>query len=300
MMWIRNLHKRRQMEKFDRQRDANKTTPQDVERFDDIRYGMNKRFHKLDVYRPKGVEGKLPVIVSVHGGAWIYGDKETYQFYCMSLAQRGFAVVNFTYRLAPEFKYPAAVEDINSVFQWILANAGTYGLDTDNLFAVGDSAGAHLLAVYACILTNSEYAATYPTILTPEITLRAVGMNCGKYVLDQEFEEDGELHQIVRSLLPRKGTARELRWVTPIHFVTADFPPAFVMTANEDFLRGQAPFLAKRLEECGVTYEYKMYGSSDQILYHVFHCNPDEPAAGVCNDDECQFFRKFIVPGAGR
>lgn len=295
MRWIRNMWKRRQMGKFDRQRNAGKVTPQDVERFDDIRYGMNRRFHKLDVYRPKAVGVRLPVIVSVHGGAWIYGDKELYQFYCMSLARRGFAVVNFTYRLAPEFRYPAAVEDINSVFQWLLANAETYGLDTNNLFAVGDSAGAHLLSVYACILTNPAYAATYPTIHTPEIALRALALNCGKYVLDQEFEEDRELHQIVKSLLPGKGSARELRWVTPIHYVTAAFPPAYVMTANEDFLRRQAPLLAEKLEKCGVICRYKMYGSPEQKLYHVFHCNPDDPAAGVCNDEECEFFRSFIV-----
>lgn len=284
----------RDMDRGDRKRDAGKKTPDDVERFDDIFYGMNRRFHKLDVYRPKGAEGKLPVIVSVHGGAWIYGSKEVYQFYCMSLAQRGFAVINFSYRLAPKFKYPAAVEDINTVFRWILANAQTYGLDTDKLFAVGDSAGAHLLALYACILTNPDYAATYPGIHVPDIVLRAVAMNCGKYVLDQEFEEDGQLHSLMKDLLPHKGSEQELRWITPIHHITANFPPTYVMTATEDFLKRQAPFLTKRLEECGVTYEYKMYGSGDQVLYHVFHCNPADPAAGVCNDEECAFFRKFI------
>ena len=55
----------------------------------------------LDVYRPKlNIKGKLPVIMSVHGGGWVYGDKDVYQWYCMNLAQRGFAVVNYSYRLA--------------------------------------------------------------------------------------------------------------------------------------------------------------------------------------------------------
>lgn len=281
------------MKRSDKKRDANKKAPEDVTRFDDIRYGSNRRFHKLDVYRPKGAQGRLPVIVSVHGGAWVYGTKEVYQFYCMSLAQRGFAVVNFTYRLAPEFKYPAAIEDINSVFQWILTNADTYGLDTDNLFAVGDSAGAHLLAVYACILTNPDYAATYPTVHIPDITLRGVALNCGKYVMDQDFEEDKQLRGLIRDILPKKGTEAEKRWVTPVHYVTENFPPAYVMTANEDFLRNQAPFLTEQLEACGVPYEYKMYGSSENVLYHVFHCDGDIAEAAVCNDDECAFFRKY-------
>lgn len=87
----------------------------------------------LDVYRPKDTEGNLPVIVSVHGGGWVYGDKELYQYYCMSIAQRGFAVVNFTYRLAPEYQFPAPMEDTNSVFAWILDNKDKYGMDVANL-----------------------------------------------------------------------------------------------------------------------------------------------------------------------
>ena len=77
-------------------RDAGLTTPDDVVRFDDIAYGDDP-MQVLDVYRPSDAEGeRLPVIVSVHGGAWVYGDKERYQYYCMSLAQHGFAVVNFS------------------------------------------------------------------------------------------------------------------------------------------------------------------------------------------------------------
>ena len=87
----------------DAARDAGLTTPEDVVRYDGIRYGDDPRWQTLDVYRPRAAgDGVLPVIVSVHGGGWVYGDKTVYQFYCMSLAQRGFAVVNFSYRLAPE------------------------------------------------------------------------------------------------------------------------------------------------------------------------------------------------------
>ena len=85
----------------DNKRDAGQTTPEDVIRFDNILFGNDERLKKwqlLDVYRPKAQgDGqttplkKLPVIVSVHGGAWVYGDKDRYQFYCMRLAQYGFA-----------------------------------------------------------------------------------------------------------------------------------------------------------------------------------------------------------------
>ena len=128
----------------DAKRDAGLTTPETVERFDGLAYGPDPVWNRLDVYRPKCERGnRLPVIVSIHGGGWVYGDKELYQFYCMSLAGRGFAVVNFTYRLAPEFKFPAQLEDTNRVMEWVYANCETYGFDLDNIFMVGDSAGAH-------------------------------------------------------------------------------------------------------------------------------------------------------------
>ena len=116
-------------------RDAGLKTPEDVQRFDNIVYGEDKVWQSLDVYRPKAtnIEEKLPVIVSVHGGGWVYGDKKLYQFYCLSLAQRGFAVVNFSYRLAPESKFPASIIDTNLVFGWILDHAEEYGLDSESV-----------------------------------------------------------------------------------------------------------------------------------------------------------------------
>ena len=119
---------RRRSGRDDAIRDAGLTEPDDVIKFRNIPYGDDPVWQLLDVFRPVGSEGKLlPVIVNVHGGGWVYGDKELYRFYCMSLAQRGFAVVSFSYRLAPETKFPAPMEDVNAVFTWIADNAAEYG-----------------------------------------------------------------------------------------------------------------------------------------------------------------------------
>lgn len=120
---------------------AGLTTPEGIERFDDLCYGENAKWNRLDIYRPRGRKENLPVIASVHGGGWVYGDKEN-QYYCMSLAEQGYAVVNFSYRLAPKFKFPAPLEDTKAVFHWMMRNAEPYGLDTTRAFGVGDSGGA--------------------------------------------------------------------------------------------------------------------------------------------------------------
>ena len=229
---------RRSFKKNDDKRDAGLKTPENVERFDDLSYGQYGKWNKLDVYRPKGVTGKLPVIVSVHGGGWVYGDKERYQYYCMSLVEHEFAVVNFTYRLAPEFKYPAPVEDTVNVFKWILdrENAEKYGFDVDHIFAVGDSAGGHLLGLYCCLCTDEEYGKTLDFKAPFGGCPKAVGLNCGVYRIELKNGRD----KLMADFLPKKVTAEECRLISVTEHVNKDFPPAFVMTAEGDFLAEQA------------------------------------------------------------
>ena len=281
---------RKTVGEIDRARDAGLVTPDDVLRYDDIVYGDDCEWQIMDVYRPKASEGKiLPVIVSVHGGGWVYGTKEAYQFYCMSLAQRGFAVVNFTYRLAPEYQYPAAIEDINTVFTWITNHAAEYGMDRKHLFAVGDSAGAHQLSLYTAILTNEEYSRQYPFTIPDGLELSALALNCGVYHFDKTKCDEHTI-LLMEDYLPCKGSKEELDEIDIPSHITPDFPPVFVMTAVEDTQKMQAPYLVKALTENKIPFVYRMYGDAEHPLGHVFHCDIKTDDAGLCNDEECRFF----------
>ena len=274
----------------DDKRDKGLTTPADIVRFDDIRYGPDFRWNLLDVYRPKAEAGRLPVIVSIHGGGWVYGDKERYQYYCMSLAQQGFAVVNFTYRLAPKYKFPDSLEDTNRVFHWVLENAAQYGFDPERVYAVGDSAGAHMLGLYSCLCTNPDFAKEFSFSPPEGFAPRAVALNCGVYHISLTGKKDLTT-RLMADYLPEKGSERELRLISVMDHLTERFPPAFVMTAEGDFLAEAAPPLAERLRELGVPVEYHYYGDREHVLGHVFHCNMKLDAAGQCNRDECDFFK---------
>ena len=285
----------------DRKRDAGLNTPADVIRQDNISYGPHPQWNLLDVYRPKGAAGKLPVIVIIHGGAWVYGDKDVYQFYGMSLAQHGFAVVNMSYRLAPEFKYPAPLEDICLAFRFILSNDSMFGFDTDNIFAVGDSAGAHLLTIFADMVSNpscrKEFKAMYPDakLTLPKGThLNAVALNCGKYDLGKDMDLDPNATHLLKDLLKDGGTKKEMEFVNGVKFVTSKFPPAFVMTCPGDFLKNQAKYIVDELNENNVPFCYRYYGNDKNPLHHVFHCNIRLPEAVKCNEDECAFFKEYM------
>ena len=277
--------------KADTSRDAGLTTPEDIRRFDDICYGPDKKNNLLDVYMPRDIKLPAPVIVSVHGGGWVYGNKDIYQFYCMDLAMRGFIVVNFTYRLAPRHIFPAAVEDTNLVFDWIMKNAEEYGFDTKNIFALGDSAGAQILAIYASILTNSDYAAEYSFSVPDDLVIKAMALNCGMYAV----ENAGRI-SFYRDFLKENGSPEELHVLSAANFVTEKYPPCFIMTANYDYLKDQAPYMVDALKQNGVRHVYKVYGDEKEKLYHVFHCNIRSQHAKAANDDECGFFREFVSP----
>ena len=274
---------RHMCKKSDTARDAGLTTPDSIERHDDLRYGQDPKWHTLDVYRPKHAAGKLPVIVSFHGGGWVYGTKEVYQYYCMSLAAHGFAVVNYNYRLAPKYRFPAPFEDTNDVFHWIMAHAEQYGFDTDRIFAVGDSAGALGIAVYACILTNPAYAAKFSFSPPEGLRLRGLGLNCGLYsTLDKK--------QDLLDFLPKQDPDTALRNLHILDFITPAFPPCYVMTATADFLREEPKKLLPVLERRGIRHTGQVCGDEQNPLGHVFHCNIRLDAAKALNDAECAFF----------
>ena len=288
-MSIRSKIFRKMCEESDAKRDAGLTTPPEIERFDDIKYGTDDTWHVLDVYRPKALSGKLPVIVSFHGGGWVYGDKKVYQFYCMELAKHGFAVVNYSYRLAPEHRFPAQFEDTNMVFEWVIKNAEEYGFDLDDLFAVGDSAGAMGIAIYACICADKEYAKMYPFTVPEGLKFKGIALNCGIY----RIEDTGTVKSL-KDFLKKEDYPALLGKLNIVKLANESFTPCYIMTANEDFLRDEAPALMERLDEVGVKYRYKLYGDEAHPLGHVFHCDVKSEFAAQANADECDFFKELM------
>ena len=288
-MSIRSKIFRKMCEESDAKRDEGLTTPPEIERFDDIKYGTDENWQVLDVYRPKALSGKLPVIVSFHGGGWVYGDKKVYQFYCMELAKHGFAVVNYSYRLAPEHRFPAPFEDTNMVFEWVMKNAGQYGFDLDNLFAVGDSAGAMGIALYACICTDKEYAKMYSFNVPEGLKFRGLALNCGIYQT-----KDAGIIKSMKDFLEKKDYPAILDKFSVVDLVNKDFPPCYIMTSNEDFLREEPKALMESLDRVGVKYRYKLYGDEEHPLGHVFHCDVKSELAAQPNDDECNFFKELM------
>lgn len=286
------------MDTGDKERDKGLVTPDGIERFDNISYGEHDVWNLLDVYCPRNINSqKLPVIFSVHGGGWIYGDKDVYQYYCMELAGQGFVVVNFTYRLSPDIVYPKHLDDVNMAMHWVKENIAEYGGDISKLCMIGDSAGAQMAAMYACALTNPVCRERL-SLDVPDVKVRAIVLNCGVYDINDgmrhidESTSSEECEELIRCILGKDYSEAEIELGQPANFVTPDFPAAYVMSSNGDFLRYQQRLMTEALEKNGVYFEYHEYGDESEILWHVFHCNIRTEAARKCNNAECAFLRK--------
>jgi acetyl esterase/lipase len=119
--------------------------PENVTFERDIEFANPDEQHlQVNIARPKDGTGPFPAVVCIHGGGFRAGKRESYDRLCLMLAQNGYVAITVTYRLAPTFLFPAAVQDCKSAVRWLRANAGKYHVDTARIGVTGGSAGGHL------------------------------------------------------------------------------------------------------------------------------------------------------------
>lgn len=205
----------------------------------------------LRVYRPR-LE-PLPAVVYFHGGGWVVGSIETHDVFCRDLASSSdTAVISVDYRLAPEHKYPAAVQDAYAALSYVHQRALELGLLPGSLAVAGDSAGGNLAA--ACALLARDRAGPplamqvliYP-ILDHNFNTASYAQ-CGEgYFLTRAVMEWFWSHYLPHAEAGQEPTASPLR-ATRLERL----PPAVVLTAEYDPLRDEAEAYAQRLQAAGV------------------------------------------------
>ena len=280
----------------DLKRDLGWKKPRNVDSVENISYAEDDKWHLLDVYHPRKATGPLPVIVNIHGGAWVYGDKKVYAPYCMYLASRGFAVINASYRLAPRHTFPAPLEDVGKMVEWVFHHADEYGLDLSNLFFVGDSAGAHLATAYTAIQLNEDYAKSFPGIQVAKSFIpKGLLLNCGVFDMEAEWKKQGRtLTPFLTDLLGEKPTDEAVKQMSPAQYMTSDFPPVHLTTSNGDFLRKHSYRLKEVLEKKGVEVAFREYGEKKKPQGHVFHLNLKNKVGQQCNKDQLLFVKQIM------
>ena len=263
--------------------------PSDIERIDNLSYGSDPTWHLLDLYLPKKRPNKIPTIINIHGGGWVYGNKEVYQFFGLSMAQAGFAFVNFNYRLAPEVTFPAELDDVNQAVHWVAKHANQYGLDKENIFFIGDSAGGQMTMQYLTILTNPDYRALFG-YEKPDLSVRAAAIHCGaSFIMIPGCIEGAPQAYFTDEILQTQVEKLQVE-----NYMTSALPPLFLTTANQDFIRDCTIRLNGYLLGKGIDHEFHSYGGPENPKGHVFNYNLRDPEALRCNQATIAFFKKHL------
>jgi acetyl esterase len=223
-------------------------------RVEERRFFAGGRETAVRVYRSGAGDGPLPTVVFFHGGGWVVGTLETHDPYCRALAtEAGVVVVSVDYRLAPEHKFPAGVEDCLAATEWVLEHEAELGGDRSRVFVAGDSAGGTMATVVALLLRDKGVTGLAGQILMYPVT-GYYDPPTGSYLANAEgygLTRKG-MTWFWNHYLNHKDEAFDYRAAPLLAPSLRGLPRAFVVTAEFDVLRDEAQAYAKRLEEAGV------------------------------------------------
>jgi len=221
----------------------------------DVTYGVADGVAlKMDIYYPKAAEGTVPAVLYVHGGGWTKGDKRagagTSEI--PELISRGYLVAAINYRLAPQYKFPAQIEDVKCAVRFLRENAANYGIDPDRIGAWGGSAGGHLVALLgvtdaaAGFEGNGGYSdqssrvqAVVDMFGPSDLTVAFEGANTR--LLEQVFGTTDHNSDIVKQ-------------ASPVTWASGDDPPFLILHGEKDTLvpPSQSEILYDHLTTAGV------------------------------------------------
>lgn len=283
----------------DDKRIATLKTPEGVFESNDHEYLPDgHKYHKLDVYYPEGTTGKLPVIVDIHGGGWMYGDKELNKNYCLTLAKRGNVVFNMSYPLYPEITSIEQLRHVAAALKWVYENLDNFPCDKSSICLTGDSAGG-MLALYTAMLSQSEKMREIFSVPDFSLKFNAVCLTSAMSYLD-----DGTAVSKYTKIMLGKNYKKE-KWAD---YVNADkllelgeMIPTFMVTSSGDFLaRGQVEKTAELFREKGIDCELMNWDKFEgKDLPHVFAIlYPDHEPSRRTIDAMLQFFKKHSTAKA--
>jgi acetyl esterase len=244
-----------------------------------------RRSHLLDVYVPEGRVGPLPVVVYVHGGAFMWCSKETHMIFAHAWARAGFIVFNLNYRLAPRHMYPAAIEDVCAALRWAHVHAARFGGDPGRIVLAGESAGANLVSAVTIACCSKRPESWAKAMFESGIVPRVVVASCGILQVSDvhRFSARRALPRVVRRVLhmlpdgyvdlnaPRG--AGELDLLDPVSVFESEYhfertvPPFFLSAGTADPLLDDSRRLAQALARRAIPCDARYYPGE----IHAFH-----------------------------
>jgi acetyl esterase len=246
---------------YARSRVALAPDPPEVAEVRDLEFPSGAHIIRARLYR--GVEAPLhsaPVVTFFHGGGWVLGSLDSHDSFCRGLANDAkCAVFAVDYRLAPEHKYPAAVDDAEAAVAWITTEGARFGLDPSRIAVAGDSAGGNLAAVAALVSRHAGAPKLRLQVLIyPSLDLR-LGHESHRRVGEGYTLTASAMRWFRDMYLARPEEAQSWRASPLRRDDLAGVTPAFIVTGGCDPLCDESADYGRRLIAAGVDVTYRFY-----------------------------------------
>lgn len=260
-----------------------------VKAFTDITYAKGVPNSQLDILTPQNLRNdtKLPIIFWMHGGGFIAGDKQYKNPLLSKIAEQGYIVVNVNYALAPDYKYPTPLKQMNQAITFMKKNEHDLPIDFDQVIFGGDSAGAQLVSQYTAIQTNDTLRKEmdFPQLFEPDAIKAAVffgGFYDMKTVRETEFPR---IELFMKSYTGRTDWETSFKYVTQmstINQITKDYPPTFLSVGDADPFDSQNRDFYDALEDKDVTAKSFFFDGSHHLRHqYQFHLNKPESKQNI-------------------
>ena len=221
----------------------------------------------LRIYTPIDSEQPLPVLLFYHGGGMVIGTLDGYDTLCRQLAvHSGCIVVSVDYRLAPENKFPAAVEDAYAALVWVQEHAERFNGDAQCIAVGGDSAGGNLAAVVAILARDNHLPGLVFQLLIYPATASYADSASHRRCSEGYFLERPTVLWFHNSYIRCDSDRQDFRYAPLITESLRDLPPALVIVAGYDPLRDEGVAYAQRLRDSGVGVQLQEYPG----MFHPF------------------------------
>lgn len=249
----------------------------------DIAYGDKYPNSYLDIWLPNAdLSTSHPTVIYMHGGGWFMGDKATgdplagdnksgAEGLMAALASEGLAVVNLNYALAPEYRYPVQITQLNDAIQFLRERAEAFGLDMSNLVIMGGSAGAHMTAQYGLLASSENYAARVginPAVSADEIKALVIYSAPLKLAA-----RDWRFNTMMWSYLGTKDleSSKQVKQTDIVSHLTSRYPATYITDGNQpDTFPEHAIAMASALRAHNVDHMFNYYEPSVALLGHGY------------------------------
>jgi len=244
--------------------------PEPVGTIQDLRIPGPASDIPVRVYTPEG-SGPFSGLAYFHGGGWVLCDLDTHDVVCRAIARRAPAVVvAVDYRLAPEHKFPAAVEDAFAATRWVSENAARLNIDRRRIAVGGDSAGGNLSAVVSLKSRQSGPKIALQILVYPVTDLSSFDTTSYREFGDGYHLTKSEMEWFRREYLSNPEQAADPDASPLLAADVSDASPALVITAECDVLRDEGEAYAERLRKAGVPVTLTRY----EGMIHPFFSMP--------------------------